>query len=700
MANPGERSIHIVTANKPKVRRGLSQQGTVAGTRSPPFLVMGITRSRWTERASPTRMFLGRNMATPYVSHKGKRAVRRAHRRAGMRGGKKPRPSCSGGERGGASGNRTPRASELTSLWSFVTRECGSPPEERRQRTAGPPTGALSPPPVAWHTIDWYAVHRTVRRLQARLVKAVQAGRWGQVRALQQLLTHSCSGKALAGKRVTSNEGHQTPGVDGISWNTPEKNADATQALRQRSDRPRPLRRLDIRKNAGTARQRPLSIPPRHDRAMQALSLRALDPIAETLGEPHSSGFRTERSTADALEQCCNALARQHSPQGILEGDIRACFDGSSQAWFVAHMPMDHPRLWQWLKAGFVDKQVLSPTAAGVPQGGMASPVIANLALDGLARLVRAHSPPNTRRAQQAKGNLVRSADDFSIPGSSSALLEQEVQPLVEQLLRQRGWELSPEKPRRTPSEDGCDFLGHQVRKYAGKLLSTPARKTVKACLGKVRHIVQANKQATTGKLIAQLHPVIRGWAHSHRQVVSKTTVFHVDTALFKGLWSWATRRHPKQPGRWMATKYFRTRNGRKWTCVGTRVGTGGHPHERTRCRAGDVPIQRPVKSKGTANPYDPQWEGDFAERLRVKMTHDLKGRRQLLYLWKQQDGLCPVCHQKSTRLTGWHTHHLVWRTHGGSDTADNRMRLHPNCHRQVHSHTLDVARPRSLSSV
>jgi RNA-directed DNA polymerase len=154
--------------------------------------------------------------------------------------------------------------------------------------TAGTPTGALSPPPVAWHTMDGYAVHRTVRRLQARMVKAVQAGRWGKVRAWQHLLTHSFSGKALAVQRVTSNEGNKTPGVDGIIWHTPEKKADATHALRQRSYRPRPLRRIYIPKNDGTARQRPLSIPTMHDRAMQALYLLALDPIAEPLGDPNS----------------------------------------------------------------------------------------------------------------------------------------------------------------------------------------------------------------------------------------------------------------------------------------------------------------------------------------------------------------------------------------------------------------------------
>jgi RNA-directed DNA polymerase len=268
------------------------------------------------------------------------------------------------------------------------------------------------------------------------------------------------------------------------------------------------------------------------------------------------------------------------------------------------------------------------------------------------------------------------------------------------QFLGERGLELSPTKTHLTSIEDGFDFLGQHLRKYAGKLLIKPARKNVHTFLGHIREMVKANKQTTAGHLIAQLNPVIRGWANYHRHVVSKVTFIKVDTAIFKSLWSWAIRRHPKKSHRWVAKKYFRTRNGRQWTFVGTYTSQQGQSHELALLRAGDVPIQRHVKVKGTANPYDPQWEVYFEERLGVKMTHTLKGRRQLLYLWKQQHGLCPVCHQKITRLTGWHNHHVVWRTHGGRDTTDNRVLLHPNCHRQVHSQALDVAPSRSARSV
>jgi len=474
-------------------------------------------------------------------------------------------------------------------------------------------TGALSHSTVAWHTINWYAVHRTVRRLQARIVKAVQAERWGKVRALQHLLTHSFSGKALAVRRVTENDGRKTPGVEGSLWDTPAKKTRAMEELRQRGYRAQPLRRIYIPKTSSTNRWRPLSIPTMHDRAMQALYLLALDPIAETWGDPNSYGFRKERAPADAMEQCFNVLARQHAPQWILEGDIRACFDEFSHAWLVAHIPMERAILQKWLKAGFVDKHVLSPTEAGVPQGGICSPVIANLALDGLERVVKAYASLPTQRAQRAKVNLVRFADDFIMTGSSSALLEQEIKPLVEQFLRERGLELSPEKTRITHIEDGFDFLGQHVRKYAGKLLIKPAQKNVKAFLGKIRKIVKANKQATTANLIAQLNPVIRGWANYHRHVASKVTFYHVDTAIFTMLWSWAKRRHPTKSKGWVAKKYFRARHGRHWIFFGQQAD-----HELELFRAGDVPIQRHVKIRGAANPYDPQWEVYFEERLRV----------------------------------------------------------------------------------
>jgi RNA-directed DNA polymerase len=565
--------------------------------------------------------------------------------------------------------------------------------------TAGvTPAGAVSHHEVDWHAINWQKAHTIVRRLQARIVKATQAGRWGKVRALQRLLTHAFSAKVLAVKRVTENQGKRTPGMDGVLWETPEHKAQAVATLRQQGYQTLPLRRVYIPKSSGTG-TRPLSIPCMQDRAMQALYLLALDPIAETLAEPNSYGFRLERSTADAIDQCHRVLSLRESAQWILEGDIRSCFDSFSHDWLVANIPMDQAMLQKWLQAGFMDKHLLYPTAAGVPQGGVISPVIMNLALTGLERDIKS-AFPTYQGAHRTKVHVIRFADDFLITGRSKDFLEQEVQPLVEQFLAERGLELSREKTRVTHIEEGFDFLGTHVRKYRGKLLCTPAKKNVRSFLNTIRGIVKRHQQATTGNLIMQLNPVIRGWAQYHQHGASKRTFARVDHAIFTLLWQWARRRHPHKSRHWIRDKYFRAEGENHWVFFGHVMGAKGRPHDVRLFRASSVPIRRHTKIKGEANPYDPAWEPYFEARQGVHMARTLQGRRSLLRLWKEQDGLCGICHQRITQLTGWHSHHLVWRTHGGSDRAENRVLLHPNCHAQVHSQGLTVVKLRPQSGV
>jgi RNA-directed DNA polymerase len=265
-------------------------------------------------------------------------------------------------------GNITLRESGQTSLWSWLTRELEEPTKEEKQMTVNK-AGAASLSGVDWQKIDWAKAHRNVRRLQARIVKAIQEGRWGKVKALQHLLTHSFSAKALAVQRVTQNKGKRTPGVDGIIWSTPSQKASAIGGLKRRGYRPHPLRRTYIPKNRGQGK-RPLSIPTMKDRAMQALYLLALDPVAECLADPNSYGFRTERCQADAIEQCFKLLSQKDRPQWIYEGDIKACFDRISHDWLLKNIPMDKTILGKWLKAGFIDNHSFYPTEAGVPQGG------------------------------------------------------------------------------------------------------------------------------------------------------------------------------------------------------------------------------------------------------------------------------------------------------------------------------------------
>jgi RNA-directed DNA polymerase len=435
------------------------------------------------------------------------------------------------------------------------------------------------------------------------------------------------------------------------------------------------------------------------DRAMQALYLLALDPIAETLADPNSYGFRLERSTADAINQCHRVMSQRASAQWILEGDIRSCFESFSHDWLLAHIPMDQAILRKWLNAGFMDKHVLYPTEAGVPQGGVASPVIMNLALNGLERYLK-DAVAKSQGGIQTKVHVIRFADDFIVTGYSKAFLEGEVQPLVEQFLAERGLALSHEKTRVTHIEDGFDFLGMHVRKYRGKLLTTPAKKNVHAFLDTIRGIVKGNKQAITGNLIMQLNPVIRGWAQYHQHGASKRTFVKVDHQIFTLLWQWARRRHPHKSHHWIRDKYFRSEGENNWVFFGQVRGSNGTRRDVRLFRASSVPIRRHTKIKGEANPYDPTWEPYLEARQGVRMAHNLKGRGQLLRLWKEQNGLCAVCHQRITQLTGWHNHHIVWRTHGGADHCENRVLLHPNCHAQVHSQGLTVVKPRPQPGV
>jgi RNA-directed DNA polymerase len=501
--------------------------------------------------------------------------------------------------------------------------------QEEQQMTAAKGTpkhsdataaGASSHEVTDWHAINWKSVNHNVRRLQVRIAKATQEKRWGKVKALQRLLTHSFSGKALAVRRVTENQGKNSPGVDQVVWNTPQKKLNGVYSLRQRDYHPQPLRRVYLPKKNG--KKRPLGIPVMKCRAMQALYLLALDPVAEATADPNSYGFRIGRSTADAIEQCFCVLGKRTSPQWILEGDIKGCFDGISHNWLLSHIPMEKAMLKKWLKAGYVDKHVLYPTKAGTPQGGICSPALANLTLDGLERMLTEHFP-KVKTATGPLVNFVRFADDFIVTGRSQELLEQEVKPLIEQFMRERGLELSQEKTRITHIEDGFDFLGQNVRKYKTgkqrKLLITPSTKNVKAFLEKIREIIKANKALPAGKLIVKLNPIIRGWARYHQHVVSKKTFSDVDDAIYHMIRHWAKRRHPNKSNEWITKKYFTTVRGNHWVFYGEIDGERKYLSDATY-----VVITRHTKIRGEANPYDPAWEAYYEKRLDAHIDGNL----------------------------------------------------------------------------
>lgn len=493
--------------------------------------------------------------------------------------------------------------------------------ERKQMATQNYRDGALSDDSLHWYKIDWAKCEREVKKLQMRIVKATQEGRYGKVKSLQWLLTHSFSAKALAVKRVTENQGSKTAGVDKVKWNTPVKKYEAIQQLKRKGYHPLPLRRIYIPKTNG--KLRPLGIPTMLDRAMQALYWLGLAPVAETKADNNSFGFRPKRSVADAIEQCFKVLGRKDAAQWVLEGDIKGCFDNINHDWLVNNIIMDKIILKKWLKSGYVEQGNLFGTEAGTPQGGIISPTLANCTLDGLEGLLSKHFYRTMRNGKivHPKVHLIRYADDFIITSASKELLENKVMPLIRDFLNERGLVLSQEKTKITHIDEGFDFLGQNVRKYGNKLLIKPSVKNYHNCIEKIRNLIKDNKTAKQETLIQLLNPIIRGWSQFHCAVVAKEIFASFDYDVWRALWRWAKRRHPNKGRRWIREKYFHVNKNRTWE-FGVKLQklkTDGTPYLLALRRATDMRIIRHLKIRSDANPYAKEWESYFEKRYQHK---------------------------------------------------------------------------------
>lgn len=535
---------------------------------------------------------------------------------------------------------------------------------------------------TCWEEIDWQKARAYVKKLQMRIVKAQKEGHYSKVKSLQWLLTHSFYAKALAVKRVTSNSGKRTSGVDHELWLTPQAKFIAISKLNRRGYRPQPLRRHYIPKKNG--KMRPLSIPTMTDRAMQTLYKFSLEPIAETYADPNSYGFRIGRSTHDAIEQCFTDLNKGKSPKWILEGDIKGCFDHISHQWLLENIPMDTQILEKWLKCGYVETQKLFPTDEGTPQGGTISPTLMNMTLDGLERLLHDRLPTRKKvngKTHCNKMNFVRYADDFIITGESPEFLREKVLPIVREFLTERGLQLSEEKTVITHIGEGFDFLGKNIRKYNGKLLIRPCKSAVKSFLGKVRDIIKSSKSIKQEILIRRLNPVIRGWVNNQRYVVSSKVFSTVDYEIYKCLWQWAKRRHKKKSRKWIARKYWHDIDSRQWTfsVPYENQGTEGKPLYCKLEYATDTKIIRFKKIVAEANPFDEYWTDYFEEREGEKLLNSTKGREKLLTIWRRQGRRCPVCGDLITSETGF-------KVHTPAGKSSRKIMVHKECHEEIHS--------------
>ena len=385
---------------------------------------------------------------------------------------------------------------------------------------------------------------------------------------------------------VTQNQGKRTPGIDGELWNTASEKMHATLSLTDKKYRSQPLRRIYIPK-PGKDTKRPISIPTMYDRAMQTLYALALQPVAETTADSRSFGYRLFRCAQDAGEYIFKCISLKRSAHWILEGDIRGCFDNISHDWLMENIPMDRSILAQFLKPGFIFDKKLFATDKGTPQGGVISPILANMALDGIEKII-------SERFPNMKVHYAGFADDFIVTSPSKEKAE-EIREHIRGFLADRGLELSPEKTVISHIDDGFDFLGWNFRKYKGILIIKPSRKSVDSITQKIKMIIKKGQSWTQDELIGALNPVIIGWTNYHRHNCAKETFRKLDNYMWISLAQWARKRHPKKGYRWMANRYWHTVGNRNWVFK--------TDHNKL-IKFSDTDITRHRMPKLNANPY------------------------------------------------------------------------------------------------
>lgn len=523
-----------------------------------------------------------------------------------------------------------------------------------------------------WKSINWNEAETYVNRLQVRIAKATQEKKWNTVKRLQYLLTHSYYAKALAVRKITTNKGKNTSGVDKELWSTPASKMRGVLSLTDKNYKAKPLRRVFIEKK-GKKAKRPLGIPCMYDRAMQALYALALDPVSEVTADTKSFGFRKGRSCQEACEYIFAALSRKVSAEWVLEGDIKGCFDHISHEWLIENIPMDKSVLKQFLKAGFVFENELFPTDDGTPQGGVISPILANMALDGMQERLVNHFDLSAKGEisafvhNKSKVNLVRYADDFIVTAATKEIAE-EAKELIRNFLKTRGLELSEEKTTITHINDGFDMLGWTFRKFKGKLIVKPSKKSIKNFVASLSEtILKRGKAWKQEVLIEKLNQQIRGWTNYHQSVCASEAFAHIDYILYELLWRWAKRRHPHKGRWWVSLNYWHRRGNRNWVFS---------TEDKELLRVDHISIVRHTKVRVNANPYfDTQY---FLDR---KFEHGMKrlsGRFKLI--WKNQNGCCYHCGMPMEISDDREIFFKVAKSTGGKDEVPNMAYVHKHC--------------------
>ena len=431
-----------------------------------------------------------------------------------------------------------------------------------------------------WDSIQWDKPKRHVRRLQERIFRATRDKDWAKVKNLQKLLVRSHSARLLVVRRVTQeNKGKYTPGIDGKIYATSQERVELVEDVRQTNNinyKCKPLRRVYIPKNNGD--KRPLGIPTVKDRAMQMLVKLALEPEWEARFESHSYGFRPGRRCMDAIWQIWISIKIQGTQKRsawILDADISGCFDNIKHDALLQRIPVFREMVKRWLKAGIIEFGKYYQTKSGTPQGGIISPLLANIALDGMERLFGAenskgnYTVPSGRRGENKGLNLIRYADDFVVTARSRERIVNYVLPKLRLFLKERGMELNEAKTKIVHRDEGFDFLGFNIRQYRGKTrsvcLAKPSKSAVKQHLKHIKAVISMNKQMKADELVSKLNPIIRGWANYYCYSSAKKTFNYVDYRIWKMLWQWCLRRHKNKRKQWIRHRYFMNIDNRTW---------------------------------------------------------------------------------------------------------------------------------------